>query len=275
MEKTSSSETQAAMMSTPAPVIEQLALRLQIAERERVPVAPISPELPSGDVRTAYLVQHQLSQLGIKAGRRIVGRKIGLTSRSVQSQLGVGQPDYGTLFADMAILDKDSAKLSELIEPRVEAEIAFVLDKDLVHEKVTLIDLMRSVQLVLPAIEIVDSRIADWKITAVDTIADNASSARFVVGLEPRRITDVTLAHCRMVMTCNGRIVSEGFGADCFGHPLKSALWLAETMAMEGHPLRAGEVLLTGALGPMHKARAGDLFEVNISGFAPVAIAFE
>ena len=135
-------------------------------------------------------------------------------------------------------------------------------------------ELMRAVAYVVPALEIVDSRIKGWKITILDTVADNGSSARFVLGAAPKRLTDLDLEACGMAMTRNGAIVSLGSGAACLGHPLKAALWLARAMSAAGHSLRAGDVVLTGALGPVSPATSGEFYEARISGFAPVNVRF-
>jgi 2-keto-4-pentenoate hydratase len=252
-----------------------VAERLRDAERTATPIAPFAFELGEGKLDVAYAVQAANTTHAVSQGRRIVGRKIGLTSQAVQRQLGVDQPDYGTLFADMEVPHGAAIQIATLIRPRVEAEIAIVLDRDLSQPDVTLAELMRAVGFVVPALEIVDSRVADWKISIVDTIADNGSSARFVLGLEPRRLADVELETCGMALYRSGTMASSGSGAACLGHPLKSALWLARTMSAAGSPLRAGDVVLTGALGPMTDASAGEHYQARISGFAPVEVHFE
>ena len=257
-----------------AGVVSQVAARLAAAERDGQSVPPVVEELGVGNVAAAYAVQAELTQLALASGRRRVGRKIGLTSKAVQAQLGVGQPDYGALFADMAVDHDDAVVTARLIQPRIEAEVALVLGRDLRESDITSADLIGAVDYAVAALEIVDSRIADWRISIVDTIADNGSSARFVLGLQPRRLVDLDLETCGMVMTRNGEAVSVGSGAACLGHPLKAALWLARTMAAAGDPLRAGEVILTGALGPMSAAQLGDHFEARIGGFAPVRVRF-
>ncbi|MGO4714391.1 2-keto-4-pentenoate hydratase [Bradyrhizobium sp. 2TAF24] len=256
-------------------VIENVAVQLATAEREGKPIAPIGDIVGRGDVSAAYAVQAAVTRSGLAIGRRRVGRKIGLTSRAVQAQLGVEQPDYGVLFADMAIDDGDRIAANTLIQPRIEAEIALVLSRDLPAADTTSAELLRAVDHAVAALEIVDSRIVDWQISIVDTIADNGSSARFVLGLEPRRLTDLNLETCGMALSRNGDVVSVGAGVACLGHPLRSALWLARTMAAAGEPLRAGEVILTGALGPMVSVAAGDYFEARIGGFAPVRVSFQ
>jgi 2-keto-4-pentenoate hydratase len=255
-------------------VVSGLASRLRAAEADCSPIDPIASELGEKNVAAAYAVQAEVTKRGIADGRRLVGRKIGLTSKAVQQQLGVDQPDYGALFADMEILTGGEIQNSKLIQPRIEAEIAVVLDRDLPERDVTMAELMRAIGYVVPALEIVDSRIRDWKITILDTVADNGSSARFVLGAAPKRLTDVDLEACGMTMTRNGAIVSVGSGAACLGHPLKAALWLARAMSEAANPLRAGDVVLTGALGPVSPATAGEFYEAKISGFAPVNVRF-
>ncbi len=255
-------------------LVEKLAARLQEAETSRRSIDPIAGEIGSGRIDVAYAVQTEGTRRGIESGRRLVGRKIGLTSKAVQQQLGVDQPDYGALFADMEIATGGQIEVAQLIQPRVEAEIALVLESDLSSEDVTLGELMRSTAYAVPALEVVDSRIRDWKITILDTVADNGSSARYVLGASPRRLTDVDLESCGMTMTKNGAIASVGSGAACLGHPLRAALWLARTMAKAGQPLRCGDVVLTGALGPVSPVFAGEFYEARISGFSPVSVSF-
>lgn len=255
-------------------VVENIAARLQQAESSRKPIDPVADEIGAGQIEVAYAIQSEVTKRGIASGRRLVGRKIGLTSKAVQQQLGVDQPDYGALFADMEVATGESLAVAQLIQPRVEAEIALVLERDLTSVDVTLAELMRSTAYAVPALEVVDSRIRDWKITILDTVADNGSSARYVLGASPRRLTDVDLEACGMTMTRNGAIVSVGCGAACLGHPLRAALWLARTMARAGQPLRSGDVVLTGALGPVSPVTSGEFYEARISGFGPVSVSF-
>jgi 2-keto-4-pentenoate hydratase len=192
----------------------------------------------------------------------------------VQLQLGVDQPDYGTLFADMEIGHGDTFKRERLIAPRVEAEIALVLERDITDADATIAQVMQAISFVVPALEIVDSRIKDWKISIVDTIADNGASSKFVLGLEPRRLHDLDLENCGMTLHRSGEVCSIGTGSACLGHPLKAALWLARILVQHGEPLRAGDAILTGALGPMVEARPGDLFESKIGGLSAVRLHF-
>jgi 2-keto-4-pentenoate hydratase len=204
-----------------------------------------------------------------------VGRKIGLTAPAVQRQLGVDQPDYGMLFDDMAVADGEPLRWSRLMQPKVEAEVALVLERELPEPGITMAQLLRAVAFALPAIEIVGSRIADWNIRFVDTVADNASSSAFVVGNAPVSLQGLDLRLAGMVMERAGEQVSLGAGAACLGHPLNAALWLANRMAALGRGLQAGDLVLTGALGPMVAARPGDVFEARIQGLGSVRAVFE
>ena len=244
------------------------------ATRTNSPCPPVRSFLGDGDIQAAYAVQRANVERGVAAGRRIVGRKIGLTSPAVQAQLGVDQPDFGTLFADLAVPEDGRVEAGRLLQPKVEAEVALVLGAELPHQDCTVADVLRATDFALPALEIVDSRIADWDITLVDTVADNASSGLFVLGATPVPLTGLDLRGVRMTMTRGGEPVSEGTGADCLGGPLNAAVWLASTLARMGDPLRAGDIVLTGALGPMAVAAPGDRFEAHISQLGRVAVEF-
>ncbi|MDX3904344.1 MAG: fumarylacetoacetate hydrolase family protein [Pigmentiphaga sp.] len=257
-----------------AEAIAGLAQRLRGAHESRTAIDPIRDQLPAGDVDAAYAVQQANTDHWTQQGRRLVGRKIGLTSKAVQAQLGVDQPDYGMLFADMSVCDGEEVPLSTLIQPKVEAEIALVMERDLTQPLATMAELISSVAYALPAIEIVDSRIANWKISIVDTIADNASSGLFVLGNRPVKLGDFDARLCGMVMERNGDQVSIGAGAACLGNPLNAALWLARKMAERGNPLRAGDVVLTGALGPMVAVQGEEILEARIAGLGSVRAAF-
>lgn len=236
-------------------------------------IAPLRDAIAGTDGETAYAVQHANTRHWVKAGRRIVGRKIGLTSKVVQTQLGVDRPDFGVLFDDMRIPDGGVLDIGRVLQPRAEAEVALVLGRDLVGPDVTLDELTAAVDYVVSAIEIVDSRIADWKITFADTVADNGSSAFFVLGTERRPLQGLDLYTCGMAMEVNGDLVSVGAGAACLGHPLNAALWLARTLVASGERLEAGDIMLTGALGPMVSIKAGDTVNANIGGLGGCAFS--
>jgi len=255
-------------------VTNALAARLRTAEASRQAIAPVRGEIAPDDMATAYAVQQANVDRRIANGERIVGRKIGLTSLAVQQQLGVDQPDFGALFASMAYGDGEPIPLAQLIQPKVEAEIALVLERDLTHERHTFADILRASAYALAAIEVVDSRIADWDIRFVDTVADNASSARFVVGSRPVPLSRIDLTACAMELSREGDVLSRGNGAACLGNPLNAAVWLADRMAQLGTPLRAGDVVLTGALGPMVAVREAHTCTAQIEGLGSVRATF-
>lgn len=239
-----------------------------------VPCNPVSDLLAGGGVDDAYAVQEVNTRRWLGAGRRLVGRKIGLTSAAVQRQLGVDRPDYGMLFADMSVDEGMDVPLGRLLQPKVEAEIAFVLGRDLPQPDTTVAELIRAVEFALPAIEIVDSRVRDWEIGIVDTVADNASSGLYVLGSRPVPLSGFDPLMCGMVMERRGEPVSTGVGRACLGSPVSAAAWLVRTMAASGRPLSTGDVVLTGALGPMVAVGPGDVVEARILGVGTVSASF-
>lgn len=244
------------------------------AARTGIAVPPVRPLFAADDAESAYAVQRVNVNRLVASGRRVVGHKIGLTSATVQRQLGVDRPDFGTLFADMAVPDGGEIPFGRLLQPKVEAEVALVLGSPVNHPDCTVADVIRAVDFALPALEIVDSRIAGWDIRFVDTVADNASSGLFVLGGTPVPLTRVDLRATRMEMTRNGERASTGTGADCLGGPLNAAAWLASTLAGMGEGLRAGDIVLTGALGPMSPGAPGDVFEAHIPELGSVRVGF-
>ena len=254
--------------------IQSIAARLREAQTTRGPIAPVRDESQQDDAELAYAVQQVNVDLRAANGERIVGRKIGLTSPAVQQQLGVDQPDFGTLFASMAYGDNQPMPLASLIQPKVEAEIALVLERDLTAEMHTFADLIRATAYAVAAIEVVDSRIRDWNIHFFDTVADNASSALFVLGSRPVLLRDVDLTACAMTLSRDGEVLSRGNGAACLGNPLNAAAWLADKMVQLGTPLRAGDIVLTGALGPMVAVTQPGSYLTQIEGLGSVRATF-
>ena len=256
----------------------EIAELLWNAQQHKEPCAPMRDRFEGRDENAqaalAYSVQQINIQRQVQGGRRIVGRKIGLTSPAVQKQLGVDRPDFGTLLDDMAVVDGEPIDTNRLLQPKAEAEIALVLEKDLTHERHTVADLIGATAYALAAIEVVGSRIAGWNIRFVDTVADNASSGLFVLGTQPVPLSRLDLAGVAMRMTCDEEMVSQGAGAACLGNPLNAARWLADTLVQVGTPMRAGDVILTGALGPMVAVQAGRTYVAHIDGFAPVRAIF-
>lgn len=252
----------------------EAAARLLAAHNSGTPCAPVRDLIALDDVAGAYAVQEINTRHWLDQGRRLVGRKIGLTSQAVQKQLGVDQPDFGMLFADMSVCDDEPVALGRVIQPKVEAEVAFVLGRDLTVEQATLADLIGAIDYALAAIEIVGSRVANWDIRLVDTVADNASSGLFVLGSTPFALNGLDLRDCTMQMTRNGEVASTGVGHACLGHPLNATLWLARKMVEVGRPLMAGDIVLSGALGPMSVVNPGDRFEAVVGGLGSVRAKF-
>lgn len=255
-------------------LIETLARRLRKAEASRSAVAPIRDEIAGADDALPYAIQQANVRARCKAGERIVGRKIGLTSLAVQRQLGVDQPDFGTLFDSMAYGDNQPMPLSALIQPKVEAEIALVLARDLTADTHTFADLIDATAYALAAIEVVDSRVRNWDIRYADTVADNASSALFVLGSRPVPLGQLDLGGCAMTLARDGEVLSRGSGAACLGNPLNAAVWLANCMARLRTPLRAGDIVLTGALGPMVPVTDAGTYTAHIDGLGSVRASF-
>ncbi len=251
--------------------------RLADAQATRVPCAAVRDLIGTDDLPAAYAVQQGLVQARIAGGATVVGRKIGATSKAVQDQLGVDQPDFGYLLSDMDVSAEDPISMGTLVQPRVEAEVAFRLAKDIdpADEADITLDLVReAVEVALPALEIVDSRIGNWDITFTDTVADNASSGLYVVGSEGRGLADLEPREVVMSLTINGVERSAGTGAACLGDPLEALRWLAVQAHRFGDPLRAGHLILSGALGPFVPFAAGDDVVATISGFAPLSVKF-
>ncbi|PHR61901.1 MAG: 2-keto-4-pentenoate hydratase [Robiginitomaculum sp.] len=252
---------------------DELASQLRQAYVEGA-IPPLRDGLDPTDAESAYAVQSINTKFWQAQGRRIVGKKIGLTAKAVQAQLGVNQPDYGVLFDDMMIEDGGVLMSSKVMQPKAEAEIALVLKKGIDNPNASFADVMAATDYVLPAIEIVDSRIADWKISFADTVADNGSSAFFVLGNTPHSLDGLDLKTCGMVLEVNGEVESLGAGAACLGHPVNAAAWLARNMARAGQPLEAGDIVLTGALGPMVTLSVGDVVSTTIGGLGSCGFTY-
>lgn len=259
------------MTMTPTQASQDAAFALREARSARRTIGPISISHGIQGLEAAYAVAEINTQARLDAGHRVVGKKVGLTSRAVQQQLGVDQPDFGVLFDDMEFLSGQEVPTARLMQPKVEAEVAFVVGRDLAGSTPSWAEFLACIAYALPAIEIVDSAITDWKISLVDTVADNASCGLYVLGDQPVAIGALSLGEIGMQMTQNGKVVSVGTGAACLGHPLRAAYWLARTMAERGQGLHAGEIILSGALGPMVPVVAGDLIHAHIGALGSVA----
>ncbi|ANJ28647.1 2-keto-4-pentenoate hydratase [Agromyces aureus] len=253
--------------------MQAAAERLRLAAASGTACAPVRDLIGDADQEAAYAVQSLGIERHLAGGRRIAGRKIGLTSSAVQAQFGVYTPDYGVLLDDMILGDREPLDLARFLQPRVEAEVAFVLGRDLDSPTTHVADVIRATEFVLPAIEVVDSRIAGWDIRIADTIADNASSGAVVLGTTPRSLDGLDLTAVGMSLDRDGDVVSSGSGAACLGSPVIAVAWLARAVAKHGRPLRAGEVILSGALGPMVAASAG-VYRARLDGLGDVHADF-
>lgn len=242
-----------------------VAQRLLRAQADRIPVEPVR-ELLGTDLDAAYEVQEVvITTLEGEANPR-VGRKVGLTSPAVQRQLGVDQPDFGVLLADMDVTQDEEVNSRRLLQPRIEAEVAFVMARDVDDPA----DTLDAVAYMVPALEIVDSRVKNWDITIVDTVADNASSGLFVLGETRRTLDQLDPKTVTMTLTVDGEVASQGTGEACLGDPRNALIWVAETAHRLGRPLRAGEVVLSGALGPMVPFTPGSTVAATITGLGDV-----
>jgi 2-keto-4-pentenoate hydratase len=250
------------------------AARLKTAYQSS-PVAPLRDLIAPHDIENAYAIQQINTALWLNEGRRIVGRKVGLTAKAVRLQMGVDQPDFGVLFDDMIIADGGILSPKHTLQPKAEGEVAFIMASDLNDPDVTRTQVAAAVASVVTAIEIVDSRIEAWKITFADTVADNGSSAFFVLGSDPKPLDGLDLWTCGMALEVNGETVSIGAGAACMGHPLNALTWLAQTLAKRGDGLRKGDIVLSGALGPMFAIQPGDSVRATIGGLGSASFKYE
>ena len=253
--------------------ISEIAEILQKAAKTNRPCPPIRGFFEGKDLEKAYRVQQFIIEEKLKSGQKIVGKKIGLTSEKVQAQLGVNRPDFGVLLNSMQIQNTEKISFSELMQPKAEAEIAFILKKDLLAEKNSVQELKEAIDYAAIAIEIVGSRIENWDIQITDTIADNASASHFVLGEKKVLLKNLDLENCGMNMYINKELVSEGTGKACLGNPLNAAVWLADKMVEMGNPLKKGEIILSGALGPMANLHPGDQVFAEIEGLGKVSFS--
>ncbi|MDS9471409.1 2-keto-4-pentenoate hydratase [Sporosarcina pasteurii] len=251
-----------------------LAKQLLVAEETLIGTSPLTSEDQNLTVEEAYAIQLENIERKVAQGQTIVGKKIGLTSKAMQDLLGVDEPDYGHLLDSMVVENGNAVPKDKVLQPRVEGEIAFVLKEDLKGPNVTTLDVLQATDYILPAIEVVDSRVKDWKIKLEDTIADNASSAFYALGGKPVKIEDVDLELVGMVLLKNGKLVNTGVGAAALGNPAQCVAWLANRLADFDIPLRKGEVILSGALSAAVDAEEGDTFTARFAHLGEVSIHF-
>ena len=254
--------------------IESLGDALFDALTARSPIAPLTASHPEMTIEDAYHVQQRMIARRLEKGARVVGKKIGVTSKAVMNMLGVGQPDFGYLLDGMVYNEGESIPMDSLIQPKAEGEIAFLMNKDLMGPGLTAADILAATEGVMACFEIVDSRIQDWKIKIQDTVADNASCGVFVLGdklVDPKK---VDLALCGMVLEKNGEIVVTGAGAATMASPVNAMVWLANTLGRLGIGLNAGDIVLSGALGAMVPVKAGDSLRCTIGGIGGCSVRF-
>ncbi|PWA11986.1 2-keto-4-pentenoate hydratase [Pueribacillus theae] len=244
------------------------------AEINNYKIEPFTDIDPKFSTEEAYQVQSIIIQRKLQQGRKILGKKIGLTSIAMQQLLGVEEPDYGQLLDSMMVENEGVIPMNRVLQPKVEAEIAFVLKKDIVGPKVTLIEVLEATNYVLPALEIVDSRIKDWRIKLPDTIADNASSGFYVLGNNPIAIDEIDLVNERMELYKNEILMNVGIGAAALGNPAICVAWLANKMSEFGVSLKKGEVILSGALSAAVEAKHGDYFTASFAQLGEVSVQF-
>ncbi len=255
-------------------LITQLGDELYAALSICTTLEPLTSRYPDITIDDAYHVQQRMVQRRLEAGESVVGKKIGVTSKAVMDMLGVYQPDFGYLLSGMVYGEGQSIPGSSLIQPKAEGEIAFILRKDLLGPGITNAEVLAATECVMPCFEIVDSRIRDWKIKIQDTVADNASCGVFVLGDRAVSPRAVDLFTCGMVLEKNGEVIGTGAGAAALGSPVNAVAWLANTLGRLGIPLKAGEVILSGALAAMAPAQAGDNFRVSIGGIGSCSVRF-
>ena len=256
--------------------IKQLGDELFEALQSSTSLAPLTERYPDITIEQAYQISLQFLQRREDAGQKLIGKKIGVTSKAVQDMLNVHQPDFGFLTDAMQVADGSAVSKAEhnLVQPRAEGEIAFILKADLNGPGITASDVLAATEYVVPCFEIVDSRIRDWKIAIEDTVADNASCGVFALGsarIDPRT---VDLAKVELTMTKNGEPAGSGLGSAVQGHPCEAVAWLANTLGKLGIPFRKGEIILSGALAPLVPVTAGDRIEMNITGLGSASLTF-
>jgi 2-keto-4-pentenoate hydratase len=254
--------------------IKEYATLLANAEKSGVGTNPLTSLDPNLSVTEAYHVQLENIQMKVEQGQTIVGKKIGLTSLAMQKLLGVDEPDYGHLLDNMEVANGGTIPIEKVLQPKVEAELAFVLKKDLMGPNITTLDVLKATDYIVPALEIVDSRVKDWKIKLPDTIADNASSGFYVLGEKKAKVDEINLELLGMVLSKNNEIVNTGVGAAALGNPATCVAWLANKLSEFGISLKAGEIILSGALSAAADAKAGDTFSARFAHLGQVSVHF-
>ncbi len=254
--------------------VKKLAAHLSDAAKRGQGVEPPTEIEPNINIDEAYYIQLYNIEQEVKNGARVTGKKIGLTSKAMQELLGVNEPDYGHLLDHMEVKNGGTIPFDRVLQPRVEAELAFILKEDLRGPDVSVMDVLLATEAIVPAIEIVDSRVKDWKITLADTIADNASSGLYILGDTYKKVSEIDRKQIGMALYKNDELQNTGVGAAALGDPAKCVAWLANKLSQYDIPLKAGEIVLSGALSAAVDARPGDHFRAKFSGLGEVHVTF-
>lgn len=255
-------------------IVQEAASRLLEAEETKQVIEPLTVSYPGFTVDEAYHTQLEMIRRKVEHGGIIVGKKIGATSKAIQKMFGVNQPDYGHLLADMMVVEGETISLDQYIQPKVEFEIAFKLKKDLKGPNVSILDVIEATDYIVPAIEVIDSRIRDWQIKFEDTVADNGSSACAIIGGKPTKLEGLDLTHIGMVAYRNGQIIDSGAGAAVLGNPLRSVAWLANSLGKYEVALKSGEIVLSGALTSAIEVKDNDTFTAEFAHIGSVTASF-
>lgn len=256
-------------------IVQEAASRLLEAEETKKVIEPLTVSYPGITVDEAYYTQLEMIRRKVENGGVIVGKKIGATSKVIQNMFGVNQPDYGHLLADMMVVEGETISLDQYIQPKVEFEIAFILKKDLKGPNVSILDVIEATDYIVPAIEVIDSRIVDWQIKFEDTVADNGSSACAIIGGKPTKLEGLDLTHIGMVAYQNGEMIDSGSGAAVLGNPLRSVAWLANSLGKYDVALKAREIVLSGALTSAIEVKENDTFTAEFAHIGSVTASFK
>ena len=261
-------------MSISEEQVHQLAHELMEAEANFAPIPPITDQIPGFDIDDAYRVQKAVLDHRLSEGRKVIGKKVGLTSKAMQQALGVNEPDYGVLLDGTVIKDGAEYATNQLLQPRIEGEIAFLMKASLTGPNITAEQVLEATEYVFPSLEVIDSRIKDWKIKLPDTIADNASSARIVAGTNHVPLKDLDLSKVEMVFEKNGEEIGRATGEAVLGNPANAVAWLANTLNKLGVSVNAGDIVMPGAITGMTPVQPGDTIKATFSDIGSVSVRF-
>jgi 2-keto-4-pentenoate hydratase len=256
-------------------IIEEAAKFLWEAEKNGQPIEQLTKTFPELTVADAYAIQKQVQAWKLETGSRVIGHKIGLTSKAMQNALGVPEPDFGSLYDNTLLPEGSSVDYTKFLQPKVEAELAFVMKHDLKGPGVHFLDVIRATDYIIPAFEIIDSRVRDWKIKIEDTVADNASFGALVLGSRGIPVNDRDLRTVGLVLEHNGEVIDTAAGAAVLGHPAAAVAWLCNKLAEFDEGLKAGDIVLSGSFTQAYVAKPGDLYTAHFGGVGAVQVGFK